>query len=536
MYKVDGDVNITPAIAPVQHDWGILQSEIAQGRAYRAKKAAEEEAIKAAKAHQAAEEAKYNPGNVNDVDYNESLNRKGLEVLDYSAKAYKNGTIGTPQHSYEIGKKRQEAELIKGKANAVLATNTAVYQNIDQLPSYVDKTALNKQVYDASHPKTEKGDINWNAIDPKQITEIPSNYYSAINTADMYKAKIKDLGEKVHSTENIFGVSDPNDGTALGQMIRSDSTKAKFFKPVVDKKGNVIRWTPGVTNEAAQFMLDNDKEVKGEAQNQLDKYIQAETAARISAGDNRDIRVVHNEVEKNTHAGTWMLDHVKNNMERLNETSTEKKLSQGFKYRNPNEGKEADDFKATLVTNQKRNLNVGDKKEDIRPGDIPEEYRFSGKKLDQPVNINSTKIYDENTNHPISGQESIGDKKLYATRTFLMPKDSKTGKYLHGDLESIKKNPNVTWGWVVGGKMDAKEVDQVASEKAGKEVVKDIKKNVFVPYDEVSNDVKAKFGFDLNNRDVSEISDLELGSVIKEKYPDTTPQERLQMFKKVRGQ
>lgn len=527
-YKVDGSVPVTHAIEPAQHDWSPFQNALRENKNRAAKEEEERQKVLTQKANQAAEEAKYNPGSVNDIDYNDSLNKKGQEVLDYSAEAYKNGTIGSPQHIYEISKKRQEAELIKGKANAALATNQQAYQNIDQLPSYVDKTALNNQVYKASHPKNANGSIDWNKIDPKSITDIPSNYYGAINTADMYKTKIKDLGEKVHSTENMFGVTDPNDGTALGQMIRSDSTKAKFFKPIMDNKGNVQKWVPGVTDEAAGFMLDNDQEVKGEAQNQLDKYIQQETAARINAGDTRDIREVHNDVEKNIDARAWMRDHVKLNMERLNETSTYSSYKQGFKFRNPNEDKNEEDFKATKVVDQKRNLNVGDGTDDIRSTDVPEEYRFSGKKLDQPVSVNSSKIYDENTNKSISGQESVGDKKLYPTRTFQIGYNTKTGKYLQGSIKDIKKDPNAVIKWMVGGTMDATETDDEGKEKK-------IKKNVMIPYEEVSNDIKAKYGFDLNDRDISEISDLELASHIKQEYPKATAQERLKIFNQARG-
>ncbi len=533
-YRIDGSVPVTHAIEPAQHDWSPFQNALRENKNRTAKEEEERQKALQEKANQAAEEAKYNPGNINDIKYNDSLNKIGQEVLEYSANGYKTGKIGTAEHIYGMGQLKNKAQLVKGKGDAALATMAEAYKNADQLPSYVDKTKLNKQIYDAGHPTKKNGDIHWDAINPEKIASIPSDYYHAINTADMYKSKIKDLGEKVHSTENMFGVTDPNDGTALGQMIRSDSVKAKFFKPIMDNKGNVQKWVPGVTDEAAGFMLDNDPEVKGEAKYQLDNYINAETTARINAGDTRDtrdIREVHNDVEKNIDARAWMRDHVKLNMERLNETSTDKSYKQGFKFRNPNEGKDEEDFKATKVTDQKRNLNVGNGTEDIRTTDVPEEYRFSGKKLDQPVSINSSKIYDENTNKSITGQESIGDKKLYPTRTFQIGYDTKTGKYIQGSIDDVKKNPNAVIKWMIGGTMDAKE----EYEKDGEIKERPIKKNVMIPYEEVSNDIKAKYGFSLEDRDISDISDLELASYIKEQHPKATAQERLKIFNKTRG-
>ena len=81
---------------------------------------------------------------------------------------------------------------------------------------------------------------------------------------------------------------------------------------------------------------------------------------------------------------------------------------------------------------------------------------------------------------------------------------------------------------MVGGTMDATGVDEEGKEKK-------IKKNVMIPYEEVSNDIKAKYGFDLNDRDISDISDLELASYIKEQHPKATTQELLKIFNKTRG-
>lgn len=560
-YRVSGDVDITPAIGPGRHDWSMLERGIIRDENAKARKAAEEAAAQAAKAKQAAEEAKYAPEFVNDIEYNDAIQKKGQEVLRYSADAYKKGTIGSPEYNFNIGQMKNQTALISGKAKAAIDAAKQSYQNVDQLPRYVDKTKLNTKIYDAAHPKQKdttslklfnqpfndlpperqkevlsripKGinpdEVDMEGIDPKFVADIPTNYYDAINSRDMYADKIKDLGVKVHTSENMFGVADPNDGTALGQMIRSDSTKAKFFKPLTDKKGNVTRWVPGVTDEAAAYMLDNDPEVKGDAEHKYQKYLEAETAARISNGVQGSIGEVYNDVKRNTDARKFMLDYAKRNMEQFNEVSADTGLKQGYKY-DKSDGSKDEEFSATKVTNQKRNFNVEDPntgKVDVRTGDVPEEYRLAGKKIDTPLMINSSKIIEEGTNRKIKGAESLGDKKVYATRVMLLPTNAKTNQIVQGSTENLKKNPDIIWKQYLGGTMDDKKKVE------GKEV--DVKKSVIIPYDEVSNDVKAKFGFDLDEREASEISDLELTSIIKQKYPNASPQEKVKIFNQIRG-
>lgn len=530
-YRVDGSVPITPAIAPIKHDFSPLHNSIALYNRRKEEKAAQEAQAKAAKAKQAADEAIYDPGNVNDIDYQKDLNRIGQSVLDYSAKAYLTGSTGTPDHNYNINRMKQEASLIKGKANAALAEGTRARQDIDQLPKYYIKSVLNERVDDYMHPLDDDGNIKWSEVDAKKIRGVSENPYDAINPIDMYDEKSKDWAQKVRQNEYQFTNFDPNDGTADGLMMKTDGFKTIFEKPVYDEKGNVKKWVPGVTDQAAQLIMQ-DPEIRGEAEAKLDKYIEAEVMARADAGDTRPARLIYDDVKRNIDAGRWTTDYVKKHLERINKNEPISKIQQIATYSKPDGSGEDEDFKATKMVNQKRVINLrqpGDKEDKIVTGDVAEEYRLSGKKLDQPVTINSTKIYDENTNNAISGQESIGDKKFYPTRTMLMAYDTKTGKYVHGSTDKLKTVPNIIFKQVVGGKLDATETDDEGKEKK-------IQKNVWIPYDEVSNDIKAKYGWDLNDRDVSEISDLELSSFIKEKYPQSSAQERLQIFKKLRSQ
>jgi len=319
-------------------------------------------------------------------------------------------------------------------------------------------------------------------------------------------------------------------------MIQTDGLKATFMKPVLDNKGNVVKWIPGVTDAVADGFIDNDPEIRGEAEYQYEKYLEAQTiaAAREDAanGVKRDPRVIRQEIERESDKRGFMREHVKNGLNMYNKSAPISELKQVAAYSNPKGGSgDEEDFSVTRMVDQKRNVNTKQPNEtadNIVSGDIPEEYRFSGKKLDQPVLVNSTKIYNENTNNAISGLESVGDKKFFPTRTMLVGYNTKNGKYMHGSLETMKKNPDVVFKWVVGGTMDAKTFDNEGKEKTSK-------LNVFMPYEEVSNDIKAKYGFDLNDRDPSQISDLELTSYIKQKYPNATPQEKLKMFNKIRG-
>lgn len=48
-YRVDGGVNVTPAIPQARHDWSMLERQLNNAQAYKAKKAAEEEAAKMAR-------------------------------------------------------------------------------------------------------------------------------------------------------------------------------------------------------------------------------------------------------------------------------------------------------------------------------------------------------------------------------------------------------------------------------------------------------------------------------------------------------
>lgn len=485
-YRVNGNVAVTPAIAPVQHDWSPLYDSIENNKRREDAKKAEGARVQAAKAKQAADEAKYNPDNVNDVDYNDAIHQKGMEVLRYSAKSYANGTTGSPEHNYTIGKLQNETGLLVGKSKAAISQATQSYQNVDQLPKYVDKNKLNDQIYNLAHPKGDNGKINFEAIDPKAIANVPADYYHAINTADMYTDKGKDLGEKIQKGEIQFPVADPNDPNALNNVMKSDMYQAKFFKPVADKYGK-ISYVPGVTDQAAQFFLNNDPEILGEAKVRLQDYIQTETAHRVhilrEQGYNPDIRLVHNDVEKGLNAGQFMLNHVKSNLERIN-TPTHQTENRVTKVANPGAGKDANKVKLGDPVESNINVNLGEEKGNhVQSAYVPYERTISSKGEGEvkPLTINTENLIniDKNTR-----DLPVGNQSFHPRAVVKMPVQKIDGKdqIFVGTKEKVLSNKNVHYQYFVDG--------QVEYEQEGDDgKVQHLKKSALVPLKNVHNEL-----------------------------------------------
>lgn len=484
-YRVDGSVAVTPAIAPVQHDWSPLYDSIENAKRREDAKKAEETRAQAAKAKQAADEAKYNPDNVNDVDYNDAIHQKGMEVLRYSAKSYANGTTGSPEHNYTIGKLQNETGLLVGKSKAAISQATQSYQNVDQLPKYVDKNKLNDQIYNLAHPKGDNGKINFEAIDPKAIANVPADYYHAINTADMYTDKGKDLGEKIQKGEIQFPVADPNDPNALNNVVKSDMYQAKFFKPVTDKYGK-ISYVPGVTDQTAQFFLNNDPEILGEAKVRLQDYIQAETAHRVhilrEQGYNPDIRLAHNDVEKGLNAGQFMLNHVKSNLDRIN-ASTHQTENKVTKVANPGAGK---DDKVVLGKPVESNINgnLGEQKDNhVATGYIPFEQTISskGEGKVKPLTVNTQDLINIDNN---TKEKPVGNQAFHPRAILKVPMQKVNGKdqvYLNSK-EKVLSNKNVYYEYFIDGQV---EYDHEGDD--GK--VQHLKKSALVPLKNVHNEL-----------------------------------------------
>jgi hypothetical protein len=532
-YRVSGASQVTPAVLTPQHKYS-LDAGVSNFFATRQQKQKNELEEKKAKSKQALDDALYNPGNVNDLEYEKSIQKKAQGVIDYSTKSVVEGKVGSPEYNINIAEKKRETELARGKGLAALSEKTNALQGVNQLPGYYDKTGLATEINEAYHPKTEDGDIDWDNLSPEKGQEIMQDRFKHINTVDMFKSKLEKIPERVKTGEYKFTNFNPNDGTADGQQIKIEGNKALFFTPVMDKDNKkVIKWVPGASDQTADFFLESDEEIDREADYQYEKYIEAETIARAKAGDDRDPREIRLDIEADNGKVQFKRDHVKKNLDFLNrvtpisETKTLATYSKG-----DGSGNKDEEFKATMYKNQVRKTTgaFGGKNMTVDT-DVPEEYRFSGKKMDKPVRINISKAYYENNNRPLSEQELVGDKNVNVSRVFLQAYDQKTNKPLLGKTEDLKKNPNVVYRWAVGGTMDVEE--QVGE---GEDIkTKVVKRNVIIPYDEMSNDIKAQYGFDLESREDSEISDLELISQIKEQNPNATPEQRLKIYKTLRG-
>lgn len=532
-YRVSGEAEVTPAIAPPRHDFSAFNQAIAARGAYERRQRDQEAADKAAKAKQASDDANYSVGEVKDPEYQKELEKVGKKLLEYSTKNFMDGTAGNKEYTPTVNTFKNEASTIAGKSNALISTATQAYRDIETLPDYYNKQSLKEQVYDLGHKKNETG-IAWDQIDPKEILNVANNPYSAINTLDMAKSKVEKLPEQIRQNQVRFTNFDPNDGKADGMMIRTDGLKATFMEPIYDNKQNVTGWKPGVTNEVADMFITSDPEVKGEAEYQYQKYLEAETIARAQNGDIRDPKLIRIELERDFDKQDFMRSHVKGYLNMLNKSTPISETKQVATYTKPS-GEGESEFKATKLTNQVRKTTGYDpktKKDIVVNSDVPEEYRLSGKKLDAPLRVNLSSAYYEDSNNPLTKEELVGDKTVKVTRVFLQAFDTKTKKPVVGSTESLKKNPNVVYKWAVGGTMDGTE--WVGEGDEAKE--KKVSKNVIIPYEEISNDINAAYGFDLNNRDPSEISKLELASIIKQKYPNATAEERMKIMQKINGQ
>lgn len=489
-YRVDGSTPVTHAIEPAQHDWSPFQNALRENKNRAAAEEEERQKALTQKANQAAEEAKYNPGNINDPLYNDSLNKIGQKVLDYNINAYKNGTIGSPRHYFGMGQLKNQAQLVKGKGDAMIAINTQAHQNVDKLPDYVTKGILHDSIYDKGHKTVNNNgkDVDWEKINPEEIAKIPFDYYHAINTHDMYGHVMKDIGQRIYKNEIAFPVADPNDGTAMFNIMKSDSSTAKIFKPVTDKYGKVTM-VPGVPDEAAKYLMDTNQDVNGEADYQLEKYTQKETEARKIAGDTRDIRQVYNDVKKGIDAEKWKISHIKLNMEHFNQVS---KTTENKTTRDANGGKKEPEVALSEPTYDEH-VNAFDDKKGVIKGWVPETRRYQYKGEQQPVRANFTNATNIGTDERMDNL--VGDQKFYPSRIIKAPyitlPNGKT-QYIFGDKEAVLKNKNVKYHWVDSGKMEGTIMVDDPKDANAPQIPKKVEYDVYIPHKEIEDDIEKK--------------------------------------------
>ena len=130
--------------------------------------------------------------------------------------------------------------------------------------------------------------------------------------------------------------------------------------------------------------------------------------------------------------------------------------------------------------------------------------------------------YDVDNGEFVKG--NVGEIKMIPTRVRLMPtQKGKDHKFMPWpDKETVRKG-------VMSGKDELRWYVQAVI--LGDVSNRNRQRNILIPYDQISNDLKAKFGFDLNDRDEKDLSPLEVIQIINEENPDATKEEKAVMFR-----
>jgi hypothetical protein len=340
--------------------------------------------------------------------------------------------------------------------------------------------------------------------------------------------------EFIHDkTKDIKGAKTANDtltNGALGQLIKHTERGYKFYTH--DANGNIV---PGIDKSVVDYFLNGDTQDQDMLQfrtvmdNLADKYIENK-ALQLKNNDPAyaDMgiekikeKIAYDPNNKNYVNKDGLKEKIlKDKLEPYQEVTEKNGIRSGHSY--PRNGRSGDneDVKVIRTFDQSRTTMAdtgnGDK---IVSGWVPEELRFEGKKMDKPLLVNSTKIYNEETNQPIADKDRIGDNSFKPTRLMLLPYNIKTNKYIHNEKDAVLKSKNIQYKWVAAGTMPGKFSD----------------KKVFIPYEEVQPDIKAQYGVDLDERSLGELSDLELTDKINQEYPNSTPEQKLEIFKNLRS-
>lgn len=523
-YRIQGEVATTPSPRPYRNDWSPLHrsiDQLKQAEAAKARQAADE---LAAKAKMAAEEALYKPEAVEDIDYNASVERDARNVLSHAVNAYREGSIGSPQYNMQQGLNKSLVNLKINKGKAAIASYNDAYGNIKALPNYVNKDALNTEVYALSHPKNPDGSINFEAIDPQSISNVPANYYKAINTSEMYGDKLKALEKMARNKEIQYQNENPSDPNSLINTVYSDDVQAKFLTPTYDKNGRFIKMVPGVTDKHVQYFLDNDDEMRREAEVRVDQRIEQE-AENMVRDSNGKISMEQAIKDLSVNKGKYIREHIRTNLENHNasQLKTESKVTQVTR---PGGG---DSDKVTVTTEYDRPANYqlsGER--GVVTGWVPEQKNLTGKGLDKPMNITT----EENLDIQTSGRKKIvGVQKVYPNSLQYLPYRMVNGKVqiAANPKEEVTSEKGIKYGWFMQGQNEFKE------EVEGGKLV-DKKETTLIPYEQVKEKIKTQYGYSLEDRPLTEYSDRELANTINEQYPKATAQQKKAIFDKLRAQ
>ncbi len=527
-YNVNGNVAVSPAVNAVQHDWSPLYARLENDKRREEAKAAAIQAEKIARANKAAKDSEYTPEGTPDINYETSLQEtKYKPYLSHVVSGYKNGLHGDPNFDAKTLYGKQDAELARSKANAAVEARKNAFSAIKQAPPYVDQNSMNLAVEDVSYPRMQNGLVDINQVDANQIAQTSANYVPYIKPYEMYGKILKDIGTSVDDKSITYDNDNPNDADSLSRTVYSNKVSANFLKPVADKYGK-ITYVPGVTDKAADFVMQSHPDVKADAEYKLNQFIQQQ----IQANPNRNPQ----DIEKSVNKAQWMLDYVRSNIEQFNqgEVKTESSRTQVARP-----GTKEDKVTVTRSPDKEYNVQVPKERggEGILKAWSPDTYELTGKGLDKGVDVNIEKYINADENKI---EKPVGSQELYPNRLVLVPWTMQKGKkVIMADdkaevLQRIKKGEDINFEWQVEGKVKYKKENGLDDNGNPKYITTE--KNISVPYEDVKEKIGSHTGFDLSNRDLKDVSDFELIATIKKNNPKATPEQRVAIFKKLRGQ
>ncbi len=534
-YNVNGNVAVSQAVDLGRHDWSPLHARLENDKRREEAKAAAIQAEIVAKTKQASEEAKYNVDGIKDPVYNQWLQEDVDAVTKHAVNGLKSGTTGSIQHNTEQAELVRNAERRKATGEASLSALTNTMNDIDKWEDWTDKDAAKQAAWVIAHPQDRN-------VNPEDVAKQGANKTPYINTSKMYGSKIKSFGDATQRKDWAFPIEDPNNPSALRNQIGSDMTKAKFFKPVVGSD-NKIKLVPGVSDDMAQFLLNTDKDLNADAQHQYDLSVQREVLNRLDKQNpnqehsEQEIQDMDRIVRGESDAKRFLLNHVINNLEAYDTPTreTDRKTTVSAK---PG-GSEEEKVTVTRSPDKEYNVQVPKERggEGILKAWSPDTYELTGKGLDKGVDVNIEKYINADENKI---EKPVGSQELYPNRLVLVPWTMQKGKkVIMADdkaevLQRIKKGEDINFEWRVEGKVKYKKENGLDDNGNPKYITTE--KNISVPYEDVKEKIGSHTGFDLSNRDLKDVSDFELIATIKKNNPKATPEQRVAIFKKLRGQ
>jgi len=152
-----------------------------------------------------------------------------------------------------------------------------------------------------------------------------------------------------------------------------------------------------------------------------------------------------------------------------------------------------------------------------------DDYSFGGKKMDKPIKLDATQFLDMSTGKSIKGsggKNIVGDRDVAITNLMLLP--VRNNQVLTGDKATLEQGVAHTEGtdlqWYVEGTMyDTEKVEEDGIMKSNK-----VERKVLIPYNEIKSKVDASYGFNLDDRDVKDMSSFELTTIVQKQNPNAS--------------